>query len=51
MKIVSILFVLVLAAFGGAVLVKRLSGGGELPVGASDEGVPLTPVPTFQEAP
>ena len=51
MKIVSILFVFVLAGFGAAVLLKRLSAAGELPVDASDDGVPLTPVPTFQEAP
>lgn len=51
MKIVTALIVLALAAFGGAVLLRRVRSAGELPVGASVDGVPLTPVPTFQEAP
>ncbi len=51
MKIITAIIVLALAALGGAALLKRLSAGGELPAAASDAGVPLTPVPTFQEAP
>lgn len=51
MKIVTALIILVLAALGGAALIRRLGAAGELPVAASDSGVPLTPVPTFQEAP
>lgn len=51
MKLFTALLVLVLAAIGGAVVVKRLSQSGEVPVEGMDSHVPLTPVPTFQEAP
>lgn len=51
MKILTALLLLVLAAIGGAVVVKRLTGSAAMPIEGIDEGVPLTPVPTFQEAP
>lgn len=50
MKLITILVAVILAAFGGAALFKRLSGGGELPIEGFDDGVALTHVPPIQES-
>ncbi len=50
MKLVTAFIVVVLAALGGAFVLKRLGQGGELPIEGMDS-VQLAPVPPIQEAP
>lgn len=51
MKLITAFMIAALAAVAGVFVMKRLSHSGELPVEGFADGVPLTTVPTMQEAP